>query len=120
MPIVRIEMPPGYPLEQKEMLRQAVKVAVIEALAPKETRYIYVAIGEAHGRIGDGLPTVTVDLRPGREAARKATLANAIAGCLSTHAGIVASDVYLLFRESEAANHYCGGTPLAEWTPADA
>lgn len=119
MAIVRIEMPPGYPLEQKEMVRQAVKAAVIEALAPRETRSVYVAVGEAHGRIGDGLPTVTVDLGPGL-AVGKASLAGAIAGCVAAHAGCVAGDVYLLFRESPAANHYLGGAPLADSVAVEA
>ncbi len=48
-----------------------------------------------------------------------AALAQAIAEAMQTAAGIAAEDVYLLFRETPAENHYCGGTPLPNWVPAD-
>ena len=47
MPIVRAELPYGMTDGQKPALRQAVKGAVISALAPKPTRYIYVGLREA-------------------------------------------------------------------------
>ena len=34
-------------------------------------------------------------------------------------AGIAREDIYLLFRETPAENHYCGGAPLPDWVPAD-
>ncbi len=77
------------------------------------------ALREVFAPLGVGAPTVTVDLRPGRESARKAALAQAIAEAMQTAAGIAAVDVYLLFRETPAENHTCGGTPLANWVPAD-
>ena len=120
MPIVRIDLPYGYPEDYKERLRQAAKAAVISILAPAETRYVYVGVREAFARVGDGVPTITVDLRPGRAAERKAALAEALADSVSTIAGIGREHIYLLFRETEAANHYCGGQPLADWAPADA
>ena len=40
---------------------------MLQTLAPKEAKYDYVAIREVLGEIGDGVPIVTVDLRPGRE-----------------------------------------------------
>ena len=119
MPIVRADLPQGLSDATKEALRQALKAAVVRALAPKETRYIYVALREVFAPLGDGAPTVTVDLRPGRESARKAALAQAIAEAMQTAAGIAAEDVYLLFRETPAENHTCGGTPLPNWVPAD-
>ncbi len=119
MPIVRADLPQGLSEETKEALRQALKAAIVRALAPKETRYIYVALREVFAPLGDGAPTVTVDLRPGRESARKAALAQAIAEAMQTAAGIAAEDVYLLFREAPAENHTCGGTPLPNWVPAD-
>ncbi len=89
------------------------------SLAPKETKYDYVAIREVFADVGDGAPLVTVDLRPGREAERKAAPAAAIADALGEIAGIKPEDVYVLFRENPAENHYCGGKPLAGWVPAD-
>ncbi len=119
MPIVRADLPQGLSDETKEALRQALKAAIVSALAPKETRYIYVALREVFAPLGDGAPTVTVDLRPGRESARKAALASAIAEAMQSAAGIAREDIYLLFRETPAENHYCGGTPLPNWVPAD-
>ena len=119
MPIVRADIPAGFSEPRKEALRSAIKAAIIEALAPKETKYIYVAIRDVFAPVGDGAPTVTVDLRPGRETERKDVLAAAIANAFAGTAAIDPADVYLLFRETDAANHYCGGTPLADWVPAD-
>ncbi len=119
MPIVRADLPQGLSDATKAALRQALKAAVVRALAPKETRYIYMALREVFAPLGDGAPTVTVDLRPGRESARKAALASAIAEAMLSAAGIAAEDVYLLFRETPAENHTCGGTPLPNWVPAD-
>lgn len=119
MPIVRVELPHGYSQAQLGRTRLAVKSAVLKTLAPKEARYDYVAIREVFGEIGDGVPVITVDLRPGREPERKTALAHAIAQALKTELGIDPADVYVLFRENVAANHYCGGAPLPDWVPAD-
>ena len=67
----------------------------------------------------DGMPLVEVDLRPGREPERKKALVGAIAEILNDTMGVEAADVYVLFRENPAENHYCGGTPLAPWVPTD-
>ncbi len=119
MPVIRIDVPEGTSLESKKRIREQVKQAVLTTLAPKETKYDYVAIREAFGEIGDGLPLVEVDLRPGREAARKKALVDAIATVLNKELGITPADVYVLFRETRAPDHYTGGTPLPEWVPAD-
>lgn len=119
MPIVRVEVPHGMSDEKKGEVRSAVKSAVLETLAPKEAKYDYVAIREVYAEAGDGAPIVTVDLRPGREQERKAALVHALAEALSKSAGFAPEDLYVLFRETAAANHYCGGTPLPEWVPAD-
>ncbi len=71
MPIVRADLPQGLSDEIKEALRQALKAAVVSALAPKETRYIYVALREVFAPVGDGAPTVTVDLRSPRPSYRR-------------------------------------------------
>ena len=71
MPVIRIETPEGTSKEIKRNIRDGVKQAVLDTLAPKETKYDYVAVREVFGVIGDGVPLVTVDLRPGREPTRK-------------------------------------------------
>lgn len=118
MPVIRIEVPEGTLQDTKRRIREGTKQAVLDTLAPKETKYDYVAIHEVFGEIGDGVPLVTVDLRPGREPERKKALADAIAKLLKIELNVEASDVYVLYRENPAENHYCGGEPLADWVPA--
>lgn len=118
MPVIRIEVPEGTPRDTKQRIREGSKQAVLDTLAPKETKYDYVAVREVFGEIGDGVPLITVDLRPGREAERKKALTDAIAGLLKIELNVDAHDVYVLFRENPAENHYCGGEPLAPWVPA--
>jgi phenylpyruvate tautomerase PptA (4-oxalocrotonate tautomerase family) len=119
MPVIRIEVPEGTASESKKKIREQVKQAVLKTLAPKETKYDYVAIREAFGEIGDGLPLVEVDLRPGREVERKKALVDAIAAILYDELQVKPEDIYLLYRENPAMNHYTGGTPLPDWVPAD-
>ena len=119
MPVIRVEVPEGTSTETKIRIRDGVKQAVLDTLAPKETKYDYVAVREVFGVIGDGVPLVTVDLRPGREVDRKKALVDAIAALLQAEMGVDPVDLYVLFRENPAENHYCGGTPLPDWVPAD-
>ena len=65
------------------------------------------------------MPLITVDLSPGREPARKKALVDALSAILKTELDVAAEDVYVLFRETPAENHYCGGTSLQAWVPAD-
>lgn len=118
MPVIRIEIPEGVPIEAKRRIREGAKKAVLDTLAPKETKYDYVAVREVFGEIGDGVPLITVDLRPGREEERKKALSDALATLLNTELNVEARDVYVLYRENPAENHYCGGEPLAPWVPA--
>ncbi|GAB5438431.1 tautomerase family protein [Falsiruegeria mediterranea] len=69
--------------------------------------------------MGDGLPLVTVDLRPGRDAGRKKALVDAIAVLLQKEHNSDPTDLYVLFRENPSENHYTGGVPLPAWVPAD-
>lgn len=117
MPLVRADIPQGYSDETKKKLRGAIKEAINKALDPKVTKFIYVAIREAYAEIGDGAPSVTIDLRPGREARRKAALARLIGGAFAETLNVDPRDLYLLFRETPASDHYCGGAPLPEWRP---
>lgn len=119
MPVIRVEVPRPTPQDVQRRIRSAIKQAVLVALAPKETRYDYVAVREVIGDVGDGVPLVTVDLRPGREPARKKALVDAISTVLKEELGVAPADVYVLFRENPAENHYCGGAPLPAWVPAD-
>ena len=120
MPVIRIEVPEGTPRDKKQRIREGAKKAVIDTLAPKETKYDYVAVREVFGEIGDGVPLITVDLRPGREAERKKALTDAIASLLKAELNVEPVDVYVLYREIPAENHYCGGEPLPAWVPASA
>jgi len=118
MPVIRIEVPEGTLQDTKQRIREGAKQAVIDTLAPKETKYDYVAVREVFAEIGDRVPLITVDLRPGREPERKKALADALAVLLKTELNIEARDIYVLYRENPAENHYCGGEPLAPWVPA--
>ncbi len=120
MPAIRVEVPSGTPADTQNSICTAVKAAVLKTLAPKETKFDYVAVREVVGEIGDGVPLVEVDLRPSREPERKKALVDAIAEILNDTMGVDATDVYVLVRENPAENHYCGGTPRAPWVPADA
>ena len=119
MPVIRVEVPAGTPATTQKTIRIAVKAAVLKTLAPKQTKYDYVAVREVVAEIGDGVPLVEIDLRPGREPARKKALVDAIAEILNDTMGVDAADIYVVFRENPAENHYCGGTPLPPWVPAD-
>lgn len=119
MPVLRVDLPKGLGDETLESVRQAVKAAVLTTLAPKEVKYDYVAVREVVAKIGDGVPLVEVDLRPGREPERKQALVDAIAAVLQEQIGADPEDLYVLFRETPSENHYCGGTPLPAWVPAD-
>lgn len=118
MPVIRIEVPEGTPTDIKRRIREGSKQAVLDTLAPKETKYDYVAVREVFGEIGDGVPLITVDLRPGREKERKKALTDAITTLLKKELNVEPCDVYVLYRETPAENHYCGGEPLPAWVPA--
>ena len=118
MPVIRIEVPEGTQQDTKRRIHEGAKQAVLDTLAPKETKYDYVAVREVFAEVGDGVPLITVDLRPGREAERKKALVDALAKLLKTELNVEPQDVYVLYRENPAENHYCGGEPLPAWVPA--
>jgi len=119
MPVIRIDVPLETAVATQRQIRIEVKDAVLRTLAPKETKYDYVAVRGAVADIGDGVPLVEIDLRPGREPERKKALVDAIAEIRKHQIGVDEPDIYVLFRETPAENHYCGGTPLPGWVPAD-
>jgi phenylpyruvate tautomerase PptA (4-oxalocrotonate tautomerase family) len=125
MPIVRVNIPEGFPDKTKDTLRDGIKDAINSVLDPGQNgrfpetcKWIYVSIAEAYGKLGDGLPTVTIDTRPGRRQEQKNEVARRICdvfqGVLGTR------DVYVLLRETPAADHIGGGTALPEWRPETA
>jgi phenylpyruvate tautomerase PptA (4-oxalocrotonate tautomerase family) len=117
MPVIRIDIPYGYSDRTKKNLKASVKKAVIDAIDPKITKFIYININEVFAELGDGAPIVTVDLRPGRETERKVELNRNIAKAFSETTDSKPEDLYLLFRETSASDHFCGGEPLPEWKP---
>ncbi len=122
MPIVRIQVPEGLSNDVKGALRDDVKEAIQVAIDPGQQgrfpeteRWIYVSVTEAFGDVGAGLPTITIDTRPGRKQEQKDHLVRLVNNIFDKHLGT--RDVYLLFRESAAIDHIGGDTPLPEWQP---
>ena len=118
MPLIRIDLPEGVSNDDKEKIQKKVREVVLKTLAPKQVRYDYVSIRESFGIIGDGLPVVDVDLRPGREPERKKGLVDGISSVLKDILNIDPEDVYCIFRETPAHNHNTGGDPVTAWGPA--
>ncbi|MBA4783456.1 MAG: tautomerase family protein [Rhizobiales bacterium] len=119
MPAIRIEISDQTDRATMLRIRDSVKKAVLVTLAPKETKFDYVTIYGVVAEYGDGIPLITVDLRPGREAVRKKALVDAIAAILKNEIGVTPEDIYVLFREIPASNHFTGGIALKEWVPAN-
>ena len=124
MPIVRVDIPQGHPDSTKDGLIADIRAAIDRIIDPAqqerfpETRkWIYVAVREAHGKLGAGLPTVTIDTRPGRKAEQKIALARAICDIFERRLGT--RDVYVLLRPTPAEDHFGGGVPLPKWMPAE-
>jgi phenylpyruvate tautomerase PptA (4-oxalocrotonate tautomerase family) len=122
MPIVRVDIPQGHSNETKDKLRAGIKGVIDEVLDPGQKgrhpetcKWIYVSIREAYAQLGDGLPTVTVDTRPGRKQEQKAQLARRI--CDVFEGALGTRDVYVLLRETPAADHIGAGVALPEWRP---
>ncbi|MEE9289621.1 MAG: tautomerase family protein [Alphaproteobacteria bacterium] len=122
MPIIRVQIPLGHTDETKRKLRDGIRQAIVEAIDPGQQgrfpeteRWIYVSITEAFGDLGAGLPTVTIDTRPGRKREQKDALTRLVSDVFAEH--LKTRDVYLLFRETPAADHMGGTEPLPDWTP---
>jgi phenylpyruvate tautomerase PptA (4-oxalocrotonate tautomerase family) len=122
MPIVRVDIPQGYPDRTKDEIRTGIKEAINAVLDPSQKgrypetcKWIYVSVREAYGKLGDGLPTVTIDTRPGRRQEQKTQVANRICDVFERALGT--RDVYVLLREVAAADHLGAGVPLPEWRP---
>ena len=105
MPLIRISVPEGTATEKKQIIHKRVREVVLKTLAPKQVRYDYVSITEAFGVIGDGLPVIDVDLRPGGNLKAKG-LVDGIAEVLNETMGVDAEDIYCIFRETPARPLY--------------
>ena len=119
MPLIRINIPERVSTNIEKQIHSNVIEVLLKTLAPKEVKYDYVSIREASGYIGDGLPVIDVDLRSGRDTRRKKALVDGISEVLKQILNITKEDVYCLFREIPAHNHYTGGKPLPEWVASD-
>jgi len=118
MPIVQIKLPKGCADEiTLEKVRLGVKASVLETLSPKDSRHDYVVVSEAIGKIGDGLPFVLVDMRPGREQERKEAFATFVSECIGNELEIDPRNVFVLYRESDASNFFVGDGFLPGWEP---
>jgi phenylpyruvate tautomerase PptA (4-oxalocrotonate tautomerase family) len=118
MPIVQIKLPKGFASEQQmEKVRLGAKASVLKTLSPKDSRHDYVVVSEEIGKIGDGLPLVLVDMRPGREHERKEAFAKFVSESIASELGIDAKTVYVLYRESDPSNFFVGDGFLPGWEP---
>ncbi len=118
MPIVQIKLPKGCADEETlEKVRLGAKANVLKTLSPKESRHDYVVVSEEFGEIGDGLPFVLVDMRPGREHARKEAFAKAVSETIENELQIDPKNVFVLYRESDASNFFVGDGFLPGWEP---
>jgi hypothetical protein len=108
------------PNDVKGALRDDIKEAIRVAIDPGQNgrfpeteRWIYVAITEAFGEVGAGLPSISIDTRPGRKREQKDHLVRLLCDIFEKHVGT--RDVYTLFRTTDAMDHIGGDTPLPEW-----
>lgn len=121
MPIVRVDVPEGHPMENLLDLRNRVERAIARSWAKD---HIYVAVREMVGPGDDSTAIVTVDLRPGRgqEEQRSAALYKDVLRALQACVGTDPDRFVLLVREfPERCFVVDGGQslpPLGEITPA--
>jgi phenylpyruvate tautomerase PptA (4-oxalocrotonate tautomerase family) len=101
MPIVRVDVPHRVSNEVKDELRAGIKDAINTALDPGQQGrhpetcgWIYVSITEAYDKMGDGLPAVTIDKRPGRAQEQNDMVARLIRDVFDRVMGM--RDVYVL------------------------
>jgi hypothetical protein len=121
MPIVRVDVPQGYPRQALIELKQRMEDAIARTWA---TDHIYVAIREFISAPGDRSAIMTLDLRSGRgaERERSAALYRLALDALKDSLGVDPHRFVLLVRQyPEAAFVVDGGIalpPLAQITPA--
>jgi phenylpyruvate tautomerase PptA (4-oxalocrotonate tautomerase family) len=120
MPIVRVDVPEGYPRDKLFELKRRVEESIARTWAKE---HIYVSIREMLAEPGDRSAIVTVDLRPGRgqEEQRAAALYREILDALRKDMNTDPDRFVLLVREfPERAFVVSGGRrlpPLEQITP---
>jgi phenylpyruvate tautomerase PptA (4-oxalocrotonate tautomerase family) len=119
MPFVCLELPSSLPRDTASSLRAKIKSAIHQHLATKDPTYDYVVIHEESADFDSAMAGVTVDLRAGRSELQKQTFVDETCEALRQYVGIKRQNVYVLFRESIAANHYCGGKAIGEFVPPE-
>ena len=110
MPIVRVDIPEGYPREKRLELKRLLEDCIARTWAKE---HIYVAVHEMLAEPSDRTAIVTVDLRPGRgkEAERARALYREALGALQKTFGTDPERFVLLIREfPEWAFVVSGGT----------
>ena len=120
MPVIRVEVPRRHARRHARVHPRCGQGGGAQDPRTQADQVRLRRVREVVAEIGDGVPLVEVDLRPGREPERKKALVDAIAEILNDAMGVDAADIYVVFRENPPENHYCGGTPLPPWVPADA
>ena len=113
MPFVCLEIPAVLTRQTADTIRLGVKGAIHKHLATKDPKFDFVAVHE----VSEQIAGVTIDLRPGRTAEQKQGFVDEVGALLGQQLGISAEDIYVVFREIVAENHYCGGHPIAPFKP---
>jgi phenylpyruvate tautomerase PptA (4-oxalocrotonate tautomerase family) len=119
MPFVCIELPNKAPRDAVSHLRESIRTAIGEHLATKEHKYDFVMIHEGSVSAEDVMVGLTVDLRPGRTDHQKQAFVDASCNAIRQYLGIKPENVYAVFREVVAANHFCGGKPISAYVPPE-
>jgi phenylpyruvate tautomerase PptA (4-oxalocrotonate tautomerase family) len=119
LPFVCIELPNKAPRHAVSHLRESIRTAIGEHLATKDHKYDFVMIHEGSVSAEEAMVGLTVDLRPGRTDHQKQAFVDASCNAIRQCLGIKPENVYALFREVVAANHFCGGKPISAYVPPE-
>ncbi|CAK9078400.1 Tautomerase domain-containing protein [Durusdinium trenchii] len=120
MPIVQIHLPKNCADEATlERIRVACRQHVLDTLSADRAHHDYVTVVEVLGKMGDGVPLVKVDQRPGREKWRKEQFSQRIAKTIADELKCQENHCFVVFRESPTEhNFYVGDGFLTPFNPA--
>jgi len=110
MPLVKIEIRSGKPVEYRQLLIESLREAFVDALQTPEAA-LWIRLCERKvenfpmppGRSGDAL-LIEVSLMPGREPEKKQALYRAIVKHLAHDAGVRPEDVCIVLYEPSVEN----------------
>ncbi len=110
MPLVKIEIRTGKPIEYRQSLMESLREAFADALQTPEAA-LWIRLCERKeenfpvpsGRSGDAV-LIEVSLMPGRSVELKGALYRAIVACLARNAGVRPEDVCIVLYEPPAEN----------------